>query len=368
MNGAAGSILVYDRIARNRRDTWLLLSVFAVALIPAAAYLYEYLTFLVAMFFLGSADSQVASEFAREAAAGAPDRLLRGARILALGLALIGLSLTVMLSYLWSARIVLRTSGARPVDREQEPFLTRLVENLCIGSGLPQPALLVVESAAANAFSTGLEPEKSSLVVTRGLIDLLDRREMEGVLAREVVQIGGYDTHLKTALAAIVMVLWLPINVVRRVVRFFFRLNPVVGWGCAIWIGLPILLSFSFGILAVVDMMATDPTGGITLLILMSLPVYAFVGAPLLGLLVRSAISREQEYRADADAVLLTRNPGALASALRKMGTGAVGRMEVNPASAHLFVVDPLERGTRGWSESTPSHPPLARRIEQLEA
>ncbi len=350
-------VLAWRRSDANRRDTLLLLVLFAIVLLPAALFLAHYLTEIIALFLLFTTSADLPST--------SPLRTLAISGFVAV-LILVAVG---MLEFRYAARLVLRITGAAPVTRDEQPELWRLVENLCIGAGLPVPAVCRIDSAAANAYSTGLRPDAASLVVTRALLELLDRRELEGVLAQEIVQIGNQDTRLKTVVAALVATLWLPVWLVARAFRFLFRLHWLVGAGCLLWIGLPLVFgtiaSLPWWIDLVTQEMRADPVRGMLVLAVLSLPVYAMFIAPLAGVAIRAALSRKRELAADADAVLLTRNPGALMRALIKI-RDAETVLPTHPATAHLFLVDPRAGG--GRSAVLRTHPPLERRIELLSA
>jgi heat shock protein HtpX len=268
----------------------------------------------------------------------------------------------------FASAIVLRLAGARPVTRDEEPELWRTVENLCIGAGLPQPRLHVVESGAANAFATGLDPARASLVVTRGLLGLLDRRELEGVLAHELAQIANYDTRLGTLLAVGVALLRLPLGIVIAIFRFLFRIHWAVGWGLLLYLGLPMLATIPLGISLVDDFMREDVLAGVLFISAMVLPFYVFLAAPAIAYLLRTAVLRQHEYLADANAALLTRYPEGLARALAKMSAAGSEVLRVGAATAHLYVVDPLPSDSLLWDRIFSAHPPLDQRIAAVAA
>jgi len=293
------------------------------------------------------------------------------------------------LEYRYATRLVLRAAGAHRVRREDEPDLWRAVENLCIGAGLPLPRIYVIESAAANAFAAGVDPERASLVVTRGLLSLLERRELEAVVAHELSHIGNNDIRLNTTLAALVQTLRLPLSLL-------FRLHPLVGMGClgvsflflslalvtvVGWVFEVVLILFLAPEIADLSQAGFDTAevrglllGEAALMFALSLygflilcgPFYVLVGARGLGLLVGRAVSREREFLADADAVLLTRDPEGLALALTKIGAAGGGGPKVDVATAHLYIADPLPARTRWWNRILRSHPPLEERVALL--
>ena len=353
-------VLIWDRIDANRRNSRLLVLAFAAVLLPVAAYLTMYLMLWVAMvlgliavgFGLADAVSGDSGFIVFAAVDGAVSVLI--------------LLAVAYLQFRFASAIVLRLAGARPVTRAEEPELWRTVENLCIGAGLPQPRLYVVESGAANAFATGLDPERASLVVTRGLMGLLDRREIEGIVAHELAQIGNYDTRLGTLLAVGVALLRLPLGIVLAIFRFLFRIHWAVGWGLLLYLGLPVLATIPFGISLVDDMFAEDTLAGVLFTFAMLLPFYIFVGAPASAYLLRRAVLRQHEYLADADAALLTRYPEGLARALAKMSAAGSEGLRVGAATAHLYVVNPLPADARLWDRLFSTHPPVQGRVALL--
>ncbi|HEU4758987.1 MAG TPA: M48 family metalloprotease, partial [Dehalococcoidia bacterium] len=169
-------ILVYDRIDANRRSTALLLAVFGVVFLPVAGYLAMYLMLWVAL----ALGIVVAGVGLGDVLAGDEGSII----VFGVVDAAISVLILVAVAYIqfrYATALVLRLARARPLAADEGPELRRMVENLCIGAGLPQPRLYIVESPAPNAFAAGLDAEHASLAVTRGLLALLDRRELEGV-------------------------------------------------------------------------------------------------------------------------------------------------------------------------------------------
>src|SRR5438309_3637686 len=269
----------------------------------------------------------------------------------------------------WRYRFaMLRTTGATLLTREEEPDLRRIVENLCIGAGLPQPRLYLVHSAVPNAFATGPDPAHASLVITRGLLRLLQPRELEGVVAHELSHIGNQDTRFNTAVAAVVATLRFPIGIVTGIYRFLAT-QPGLG------------MVFLFGFFGFVGLMSSMSIVSVALLASLGAPQwmlwkqvfttvapwFVLLGAPAAGLFVRRAISRQREFLADADAVLLTRDPEGLALALAKIEAWPGPRtLNVGPAAAHLCIADPLPLETPWWDAIFPCHPSMENRIELL--
>lgn len=346
-------VLIYDRIEANRRNTLLLLGVFAVVFLPFALYVIHQVMAYIAMLLLPAL-------LGWEEIMNNPMLTVMLAGIWALFMVF----LATYLAYLYSSRLVLRITNARPLKDGEGRELRRIVENLCIGSGLPQPRLAVMDSMATNAFSTGLDPEHASLVVTRGLLEALDRRELEGVTAQELSQIGNYDIRLNTVVAALVTIMWLPLLIVKALLRTLWRRRLVgclVG-GCLLLFGLPLIVAMVLMFMDLAQLMYED----ILLFGLMLLPFYFLLGPPFIGMLILRAISREREFLADADAALLTRYPAGLARALAKLGTAGNAKMQINRAVANLYIVNPLSEGNRFWDRMLSSHPPIKERIAQL--
>jgi heat shock protein HtpX len=328
-------VLVYERVDENRRHVRLLLLLFVVLLLPFVAFWVQY---MMAWFSLVVPD--IMSLAQRNPAVG-----LATAGGVALGVSIA----IVLLEYALAERVLLRLAGARPADPTRERGLLRRVENLCIGCGLPRPRVHVVESDAANAFSTGISPKCSHLVVTRGLLTTLEeRRELEAVIAHELAHIGNGDARLGTLLAALVATLWLPARLVVGVFRRLFGLHRILGALAALWCASLVVGMLVFS----VQLIGTDPVIGGILMLSSGLLLYGTLGAPLLALLVARAMTRERDLLADAEAVLLTRNPEALGHALGRISAAALPPLHAGPATAHLHLVPPEVGGGRWWQRA----------------
>jgi heat shock protein HtpX len=343
--------LLYNRIESNRRKTVVVVTLFGAATLLFVGYLAMWFTALVVSLTTGGSSP-------------AGHEVLT-AKMLSAALAVISaLPLLSYLGYSLSPQLLLRMVRARRIGPNQEPELRRIVENLSIGAGLPAPQIYVIESSAPNAFATGLDPGHASVIVTRGLLRLLERGELEGVIAHEFSHIGNGDTRLNMMTAALAMTLRLPVtalhwlwNAIKKKLNgspeeFRTTLGLAV-YGVAL---VPILLTFAI-FLPAAFWSQLDFLGPVMLL----LPVYVFILAPILAPRVSSAVSREREYLADADAVLLTRNPEALARALAKIAA-ANRPAYANPAVAHLYIADP-SGASQGRSRT---HPPVQERIARL--
>lgn len=347
-------VLIYDRIEANRRNTLLLLGLFVLLCLPFALYVGQYLMFLLAIYIITPV-LHLSEQAAHDPA-------------LVLGLTVIWtlffFFLVTYLMYFSSSRLILRISNARPLQHGEELQLQRIVENLCIGCGLPQPKLYVIDSMATNALSTGLDPERASLVVTRGLLNALDRRELEGVIAQELSQIGNHDIRLNTIVAALVNTMLLPLLMIKSFFGASTLHHPIerfVGAFLLLVIGLPLLFA-PLQLIVVVGLLDLDPLSSI----FFGSMIVSALAAPFICLFIHRAVSREQEFRADADAALLTRYPGGLARALVKIGVEDNAKMRVNPGTAILYIVNPLSRDKDFLNRLLSSHPPIEERIERL--
>ena len=346
-------ILIYDRIEDNRRKTRWLLAALVIVSIPV----FLFITYIVT--------SYVRLMLFTEAASSSASGVVQSIGI-STGIAVLLLGIAAEFLYQYSSRLVLRLTGARPLDPMEEPALVRTVENLCIGAGLPEPQLAIVESRATNIYSTGLEPDKSTLVVTSGLLEALEGRELEGVVAQELSQIGNGDVHLGTVLATVMTIMFLPYLIGAHMFKSLLRDRGACG--CLIF---PLLLIFFISVVTSVIGVAMpleipDPAARLLFKLVMFLPLYAFLIAPAIGYLLRSAVSRESEFLADADAVLLTRYPPGLAQALAKIAVPGNAFIATQPSIAHLWIVDPRKPKATPPTRLFATHPPIRERIEAL--
>lgn len=240
-------------------------------------------------------------------------------------------------SYWYSDKIVLAISRARPVDRDVEPYLVNTIEGLAIAAGLPVPAAYVIDDPSPNAFATGRNPEHAAIAVTTGLVQMMNRQELEGVLAHELAHVKNYDTLLST-LAAVLA-------------------------GSVTLISEWMLRSFWWG----GGRRRNNDSGQLGAILIVVALVLAIL-APVAATLIRLAISRKREYLADASGALLTRYPPGLASALRKIAADPHQLAAANKATASLYIVNPLKRIGGSMNSLFNTHPPLEDRISRLEA
>ena len=244
-------------------------------------------------------------------------------------------------SYLWSDRIALAMSHARPADPAHYQRLHNLVDGLCIGAGIPKPRVYVIDDPAPNAFATGRNPEHGAIAVTTGLLDRMDRIELEGVLAHELSHIKNYDVLVSTI--AVVLA-----GVVALVADFALRF---------LWWGGPRHRNDS-----------SEGKGPAAILGVVGLVV--IVLAPIAAQLLQFAVSRRRESLADFSAVGITRYPPGLISALEKLRDDSSVVHSASRATAHLWIESPLDRrsGRGAWlNRMFDTHPPLEERIEALK-
>ena len=237
-----------------------------------------------------------------------------------------------LISYWFSDKIVLSMYGARPLSPADAPELYRMTERLAERAGIPMPRLYVVPGPQPNAFATGRNPAHSAVAVTEGLVSLLNRDEVEGVIAHEIAHIKHRDTLTMTVVATIAGAVMLLADMAR-------------------W-------AMIFG-----GARSEDREGGNPLVFLLVLIV-----APIAAMLIQLAISRAREYEADATGARLAGSPDGLANALRKLEQASrMIPMEASPSTAHLFIVNPL-RGMGGAVMSLfMTHPPIEERIRRLQ-
>ncbi len=236
-------------------------------------------------------------------------------------------------SYWKSDKIVLAMSHAKPVSMQDNQELYRIVENLAITAGLPMPKIYVINEPAPNAFATGRNPEHGVIVFTRGLLEMLDRSELEGVAAHELSHIGNHDILLGTVVVVLV-------GFVALASDFFLRWSFWGGRGRS---------------------RDNDSNGGIMIVVALILAIVA----PISAKLVQLAISRKREFLADASGALLTRYPEGLANALRKISSSDIPLRVASKATAHMYISNPLKK--KGFfSKMLMTHPPVEERIEKL--
>jgi heat shock protein HtpX len=238
-------------------------------------------------------------------------------------------------AYWWSDKIVVATAGAKLAPDAEYPDLHNMIENLAITAGLPKPKIYIINDPAPNAFATGRNKEHAVVAVTTGLLAMMDRSELEGVLAHELSHIGNRDMLVSTV--AVVLV-----GFVTLVSDMFLRAS-LFGGG-----------------------RNSDDSKGNAVLMIIS--VALIVLAPIVATLLQLAISRKREFLADASGALLTRYPEGLASALGKIGSYQTPMRRANNATAHLYISNPFgpKAAMSGLAKLFMTHPPVEERIKAL--
>jgi heat shock protein HtpX len=253
-------------------------------------------------------------------------------------IALVASSLFAVFSYYASSSIVLSISHAVEVKHDENPDLYHIVENLCIGAGIPVPKIYIIDDTAPNAFATGRDPQRAVVVVTKGLLQKLGKLELEGVIAHELSHIRNYDIRIMTVTVVLIGLVALVADVALR-------------------------LSF-FG----AGRRRSSSDRGAGAAIMMVIAIVALILAPIAAELIRMAISRKREYLADASGALLTRYPEGLARALEKISGDHEPLEAANKATAHLYIVNPLKDKKSGVNNLFSTHPPLEERIRRLRS
>jgi heat shock protein HtpX len=255
------------------------------------------------------------------------------ALLVAMGAALVG--------YYASDKIVLGISRARPVTKDEFPYLYNVVEGLAIAAGVPAPKCYVIDDTAPNAFAAGRKPETATICVTTGLLSKLNRVELEGVVAHEMSHIKNYDVRLQTLVVVMAGVVVLMSDWMLR----------------SFWWGGGRRRSRSRG--------GSGGAGGVIVLVGLVLAVLS----PFIATIIQLAVSRKREFLADASGAMLTRYPAGLASALRKISADTEPLEAANKATAHLWIINPLKdiKGGGGMNKLFSTHPPIEERIAALE-
>lgn len=244
---------------------------------------------------------------------------------------LIGAVIYAGIMYFFSAQIALSMSGARQVHKKDAKELYNLVENLSIAAGLPTPKVYIIDDPSPNAFATGRDPQHAVVAVTTGILELLTKTELEGVLAHEMSHVGNYDIRFMAIVTGLV-------SVVAVISDLLLRLTFWGGSG------------------------GDDDNGPSPLMLVLG--IVGAILAPLVAALIQMAVSRQREYLADSSGALLTRYPEGLASALEKIGGVKQPMARANSATAPLYISNPLKgRSLAGLFDT---HPPIQERVRRL--
>ena len=297
----------YTQVSSNRFKTWLIMFFFAF--------------FVTCVFYI----------FASAYGFGAPSALGIS------GIALIIAGIMNFVSYYTSDKLVMAISGAKQIQKKDNPDLFRTVENLCIASGLPMPKIYIIDDTAPNAFATGRDPKHAAIAFTTGILSKLSKLELEGVTAHELSHVGNYDTRLMTIVSILV-------GTVALAADFFLRIS-----------------FYSRG--------DRDDRGSNAIFLVLGL-VMAIL-APIVAMLIQLAISRKREFLADASGALLTRNPDSLADALLKISKDKEPLEAANKATAHLYIANPIKNQKNAiglFASLFNTHPPIEERVKALRA
>ena len=296
--------MLFDQIASNKRRTWLLLVAFfaLLALIGAA----------VGYLWLDSPFGGIAIAF------------------------IIGGIYAVSMIF-QSTEIVMSMNGAREVSEQEAPELYHVVQDMAMVAQIPMPRVYIIEDASPNAFATGSKPENAAVAATTGLLALMNREELEGVMGHEVSHIRNYDIRISTIAVALTSAVTMLSSMAGRMMWF--------GGGGR-------------------RRNNRDNDNGLGI-VLMIVSLLALLLAPLAATLVQLAISRQREYLADASSVELTRNPKGMINALLKLDNSQPMEHHVDDASAALYINDPKKKG--GLQKLFYTHPPISDRIERLK-
>lgn len=244
---------------------------------------------------------------------------------------ILGALIYAFIQYFIASKMALFMAGAKPIELRDNPRFYRIVENLSITTGLPMPKVYVIDDPSPNAFATGRDPQHAAVAATTGLIDMMNDRELEAVMAHEMAHVGNYD--IKVSMIA-------------------FGLVAAISVLCDI--GLRIAIRGAGD--------ADDDRANAVLLIV---ALVAAIFGPIIAMMVQMAVSRNREYLADATAALTTRDPDSLASALAKLASDKTTLRNQNPSMANMYINNPLK--TSWLAKLTSTHPPIEDRIARLQ-
>jgi heat shock protein HtpX len=243
---------------------------------------------------------------------------------------------TGLATYYGGDKMVLAASRAREISHDDAPVLFNVVEEMAIAAGLPMPKVYIIDDSAPNAFATGRDPEHASVAVTSGLLEKLNRDELQGVIAHEMSHVANFDIRYS-------MLVGILVGTTVLISDFFLR---------GLWFG-------GGG-------RGRGDGGGYIQLIMIVIAIVFAILAPLFARLLQLSISRQREYLADASAVRLTRNPKGLADALQKISGDREVLEAANRATAHLYIVNPVKGFEKRAKGLFSTHPPIEERIQIL--
>ncbi len=302
-----GRIDFYQVISKNKRNTFLLVTLFVILF----------------------------------ASVGAAIGYLNGSYETGIIISTVIAIVWVTVSLLFGDKISLKFMNAHKISHDDEPRLFNVVEEMSIAAGIPMPEIYVIESDGMNAFSVGFKPEKSAIAVTRGLLKNLTREELQGVIGHEISHIRFYDTRLMVTISVLAGII---------VIFSDVALRSYFGFGRRRYYR-----------------RSRERTGEGNILILVLMIIFIAV-SPVIATILQMAISRKREYLADAGSVELTRNPAGLRKALEKLKNGNVYIDTASRGNQHLFIVNPLKADRDIRDTLFETHPPIDKRIEILRA
>jgi heat shock protein HtpX len=242
--------------------------------------------------------------------------------------------LSALAGYYNADSVALRVAGAKPIAKKDSPQIYNLVENLTITTGLPMPKIYIINDPSPNAFATGRDPEHASIAMTTGLLEKLEKVELEGVIAHELSHVKNYDMRLMTLVVVFV-------GTITLLGGFFWRFGLISGRG-------------------------SNRNSGQAGLVIFLVGLVFLILSPIVAKLIQMAISRKREYLADASAALTTRFPEGLARALEKIGQSPYPMLRNNKAVAHLYISEPRKKKGQFLSGLFSTHPPIEERVKRL--
>ncbi len=236
-----------------------------------------------------------------------------------------------LFQYFAASKLAVAMTGARKIEKKDNPRLYNTVENLTLTAGLPMPEVYIIDDPAPNAFASGRDPNHALVCATTGLLDIMDDKELTAVMAHEVSHVKNYDIRVSTIVFGLVCLIGFIADIGWRMMRYSGRRS---------------------------NNKDSSPVGLLIVLV-------ASILAPIAASLAQMAVSREREYLADSSAVLLTRYPEGMISALKKLETHSQPMKQQNPATEAMFIANPLK--VKSFKNLFSTHPPIEKRIERLE-
>jgi len=296
------ALSMFEQIGKNRRNTFVL--------IGAMSALFLVVGYVIGMYFFGNPYGGIA---------------IAAAVAVAMSL----------FSYFGGDSLILAVSGAKQIQKEDHPQLFNVVEELSIAAGSPVPKIYLIEDEALNAFATGRDPEHASVAITRGLLDKLNRDELQGVMAHELAHVTNRDILYSMMVGVLA-------GSIVMIADFLLRYMFFFGGGRR----------------------SNNREGGNGIFMIVGLALAIL--APIFATLIQLAVSRQREYLADATAVKLTRYPDGLASALQKLTADTHELRGTNRATQHLYIVNPFPKVRKAAAGAFSTHPSLDKRIERI--